>query len=167
MHGVHAFPLLSLPSRFPSLVPHPITRVPVGALLSVFCGCQGGGWAVGGWIMASMLARHTSSPHHPDTQGSCVAPPSALHTPLPPLSAPRPPQEPLAFLGACGSHKSANPPALLTASPQREKEGERDIESDRLEAVKPQKERKVSLLGGQGDGQNMKSGCPCVTSPLN
>lgn len=36
----------------------------------------------------------------------------------------------LAFLSASGSHKSANPPALLTASPQRERLNERDIASD-------------------------------------
>lgn len=95
-------------------------------------------WGVGGWIMASMLTRHTSNLHHPDTSGSCMSPPSMLHTHCPPpLFCLSPPGTP-AFLSASGSHKSANPPALLTALPQSERgrKGERDIEWQR-EAAKP------------------------------
>lgn len=77
---------------------HLLSLGPCGGLLARFCGVQSGcrgAVEVGGWIMASMLTRHTSNLHHPDTSGSCMSPPSMLHTHCPPLpsSACRP-QEP-------------------------------------------------------------------------
>lgn len=111
---------------------HLLSLGPCGGLLARFRVGVGGQWrwGVGGWIMASMLTRHTSNLHHPDTSGSCMSPPSMLHTHCPPpLFCLSPPGTP-AFLSASGSHKSANPPALLTALPQSERgrKGERDIE---------------------------------------
>lgn len=74
--------------------------------------------------MASMLARQTSNFHHPDTLGDCMPPPSTMHTLVPFSSFCLLPPGTPDFLVASSTHKSANPLALLTASPQRERDRE-------------------------------------------
>lgn len=109
--------LSMLPSFSSVSMPAPLCPLRCHLLSLCPCGVQGG------WIMTSMLTRHTSNLHHPDTSDSCMSPPPHTAHSLPPtpffcLSPPGTP----AFLSASGSHKSANPPALLTALPQRERE---------------------------------------------
>lgn len=89
-------------------------------------------WGVGGWVD---YGQHAHQAHIQPSSSRHVgllyvtALRAAHSLPPPPLFCLSPPGTP-AFLSASGSHKSANPPALLTALPQSERgrKGERDIE---------------------------------------
>lgn len=115
---------------------HLLSLGPCGGLLARFCGvqsgCRGAVEVGGGWVD---YGQHAHQAHIQPSSSRHVGLlyVTALHAahslPPPPLFCLSPPGTP-AFLSASGSHKSANPPALLTALPQSERgrKGERDIE---------------------------------------
>lgn len=115
---------------------HLLSLGPCGGLLARFCGVQsgcrgasgGGGW-VGGLWPACSPGTHPTFIIQTRRAPVCHRPPCCTLIAPPPLFCLSPPGTP-AFLSASGSHKSANPPALLTALPQSERgrKGERDIE---------------------------------------
>jgi len=122
-------------------------------------GVQGGVWGGGGRLLpACSLGKHPA-PHHLVNPGLLYG--SALdiaHSPA--LSfCPSPSGSPV-LPSASGSDKSAYPPALLTASAQREREGVRATERNREAPLHtPREERASARKTRRGKGHYIEREC--------